>query len=45
VAGPFFEVFPDDPDNPLADGVSNLYPSLRAAFDSRRPNTMLLFSP
>jgi hypothetical protein len=45
---PFFEVFPGNPDNPIADGVSNLYASLRAALDRRRPNTMLakpLFSP
>jgi PAS domain-containing protein len=35
-----FDVFPDNPDDPLADGVSNLYASLRAAVDSRRPNTM-----
>jgi PAS domain-containing protein len=40
VGRPFFEVFPDNPDDPGADGVSNLYGSLRAAVDSRRPNTM-----
>jgi hypothetical protein len=40
VGRPIFEVFPDNPDDPLADGVSKLYASLRAAVDSRRPNTM-----
>ena len=37
---PIFEVFPDNPDDPRADGVSNLYASLCAAADSRRPNAM-----
>jgi len=48
VGRPFLEVLPDNPDNPLADGVSSLYASLQAALDSRRPNTTLakpLFSP
>jgi PAS domain-containing protein len=40
IGRPIFEVFPDNPDDPLAEGVSNLYASLRAAVDSRRPNTM-----
>jgi hypothetical protein len=35
-----FEVFPDNPDDPRADGVSNLYASLRATADSRRPHAM-----
>jgi PAS domain-containing protein len=39
VGRPIFEVFPDNPDDPLSDGVSNLYASLRAAVDSRRSNT------
>jgi len=37
---PIFEVFPDNPDDPCADGVSNLYASLCAAADSRRPDAM-----
>jgi PAS domain-containing protein len=40
VGRPLFEVFPDNPDDPCADGVSNLYASLRAAVDGRRANTM-----
>jgi hypothetical protein len=40
VGRPIFEVFPDNPDDPCADGVSNLYASLCAAADSRRPNAM-----
>ena len=41
VAGrPIFEVFPDNPDDPRADGVSNLYASLRAAAASGRPHAM-----
>jgi PAS domain-containing protein len=41
VAGcPLFEVFPDNPDLSDADGVSNLYASLRAAADSGRPHAM-----
>jgi hypothetical protein len=43
----FFQVFPDNPDNPPANGVSNLYAPLRAAVDGRL-NTMLakpLLSP
>lgn len=41
VAGrPLFDVFPDNPDDADADGVSNLYASLRAASDSGRPHAM-----
>ena len=40
VGRPIFEVFPDNPDDPRADGVSNLYASLRAAAESRQPNAM-----
>jgi len=40
VGRPIFDVFPDNPDDPRADGVSNLYASLRAAADSRQPNAM-----
>ena len=40
VGRPIFEVFPDNPDDPCADGVSNLYASLCAAADSRRPNAV-----
>ena len=40
VGRPLFEVFPDNPDDPCADGVSNLYASLRAAVDRRQANSM-----
>lgn len=35
-----FEVFPDNPDDPLADGVSNLYASLRTVAQTGRPHAM-----
>ncbi len=35
-----FDVFPDNPDDPSADGVANLYASLRTAAESRRPHVM-----
>jgi PAS domain-containing protein len=35
-----FEIFPDNPDNPLADGVSNLYTSLRIVAETGRPHAM-----
>lgn len=34
-----FEVFPDNPDNPAADGVRNLRASLERAVASREPDT------
>lgn len=37
-----FEAFPDNPDDPGADGVSNLYASLMAAAEFARPDTMLV---
>ncbi|MFO1082144.1 MAG: PAS domain-containing protein [Reyranellaceae bacterium] len=37
---PLFEVFPDNPDDPDADGVANLYASLRTAAETRRPHEM-----
>jgi PAS fold len=41
IAGrPMFEIFPDNPDEPLADGVCNLYASLATAADTGRPHTM-----
>ncbi len=41
IAGrPLFEVFPDNPDVPDADGVSNLHASLRAAAQTGRPHVM-----
>lgn len=33
-------MFPDNPDQPDADGVANLYASLRAAADTGRPHEM-----
>ena len=35
-----FEVFPDNPTDPAADGVANLYASLRTAAETRRPHEM-----
>lgn len=33
-------MFPDNPDDPLADGVSNLYASLRIVAQTGRPHAM-----
>ena len=35
-----FEVFPDNPDDPAADGVRNLRASLERVVQFRRPDTM-----
>lgn len=35
-----FDVFPDNPDDPLADGVSNLYTSLRIVGETGRAHAM-----
>ncbi|WP_298871275.1 PAS domain-containing protein [uncultured Bradyrhizobium sp.] len=35
-----FEIFPDNPDDPLADGVSNLYSSLRIVGETGRAHAM-----
>jgi two-component system sensor kinase FixL len=41
VAGrPLFEVFPDNPDDPTADGVRNLRASLMRVLQTARPDTM-----
>ena len=37
-----FEVFPDNPDDPLADGVSNLYGSLRIVGETGRAHAMAI---
>ncbi len=37
-----FEVFPDNPDNPAADGVSNLRASLNAVLQNRAGDTMAI---
>jgi len=37
-----FDVFPDNPDDPDADGVSNLRASLERVIATRRPDTMAL---
>lgn len=37
---PMFEVFPDNPDDPTADGVSNLFSSLRNTALLGQPQTM-----
>lgn len=39
---PMFEAFPDNPDDPEADGVANLGRSFEAAARERRPNPMLV---
>ncbi|MGH7514830.1 MAG: PAS domain-containing protein [Gemmatimonadales bacterium] len=35
-----FDVFPDDPDDPAADGVRNLHASLLRALETRKPDRM-----
>jgi PAS domain-containing protein len=35
-----FDAFPDNPNDPGADGVNNLYVSLRTAADTKRPHVM-----
>ncbi len=35
-----FEIFPDNPDDALADGVSNLYASLRTVVKTGQPHAM-----
>jgi PAS domain-containing protein len=40
VGRPIFEVFPDNPNYSDADGVRNLYTSLRAAAESGQPDAM-----
>lgn len=42
VGKPFFDVFPDSPQRPLADGVTRLSESLREAARSGRPHAMAL---
>ena len=37
-----FEVFPDNPDDPLANGVSNLYGSLRIVGETGRAHAMAI---
>ncbi|MDA9473789.1 hypothetical protein XI03_04515 [Bradyrhizobium sp. CCBAU 65884] len=37
-----FEMFPDNPDDPLADGVSNLYSSLRIVGETGRAHAMAI---
>jgi len=37
---PLFEAFPDNPDDPNANGVSLLYASLRMAGETRKPDAM-----
>ena len=37
-----FEIFPDNPDDALADGVSNLYASLRAVVKTGQPHAMAI---
>lgn len=43
IAGkPLFAVFPDNPGDREADGVSNLFQSIKKAFESRRPHEMAI---
>jgi PAS domain-containing protein len=37
-----FEIFPDNPDDALADGVSNLYASLRTVVKTGQPHAMAM---
>ncbi|MGZ5871978.1 MAG: PAS domain-containing protein [Bradyrhizobium sp.] len=37
-----FEIFPDNPDDELADGVSNLYASLRTVVRTNQPHAMAI---
>lgn len=37
-----FEIFPDNPDHELADGVSNLYTSLRTVVRTGQPHVMAI---
>jgi PAS domain-containing protein len=37
-----FDVFPDNPNDPFADGVNNLYASLGIAAETSRPHTMAI---
>jgi two-component system cell cycle sensor histidine kinase/response regulator CckA len=37
-----FDVFPDNPNDPTADGVRNLYASLRRVLANKRPDRMLV---
>ena len=37
-----FEIFPDNPDDALADGVSNLYASLRTVVKTGQPHAMAI---
>lgn len=39
---PLFDVFPDNPNDPLADGVSNLYASLGIAVRTTRAHAMAI---
>ncbi|SDQ13445.1 SpoIIE family protein phosphatase [Quadrisphaera sp. DSM 44207] len=42
VGRPMFEAFPDNPEDPTADGVANLRASLERARDTGEPHTMAL---
>jgi hypothetical protein len=42
VSKPLFEVFPDNPEIETADGVSNLYDSLRIVVQSGQPHAMTI---
>jgi PAS domain S-box-containing protein len=42
VGQPMFEIFPDNPDDPHADGVRNLRRSLQAVVDTGRPDALAL---
>lgn len=42
VGRPLFEAFPDNPDDPTAEGVSALYTSLRTGGETGRPHVMAI---
>jgi len=40
IGKPLFEAFPDNPENPAADGIANFFASLRTAARTRKPHAM-----
>jgi len=42
IGRPLFDLFPDNPDDPAATGMSNLRDSLNRVLETREPDTMVL---
>lgn len=40
IGRPLFEIFPDNPADPYADGVANAFESIKTAFQSRKPHVL-----